>query len=296
MLVLWDSTYISRLWCIFELAAFLQDEPGQHDRLFVRPVTLGPCTLGVYLTVVSYGAMRFIPNTTWSMRLCLQSIPAFLAIHVFRNYAHSVHTLEQKLKVFSMGQTECACCAINHVHPGTGAQILCDRSVVVSCIRSWFGRVSTFQGYVRSYLGDVLGRQLGIQCAFPYSWTLFALSPVLWAEMDVVSAVSRTGSSEQIAAQVLTGFLTAYLCIFPFMMACVCKLAKLLRYRCISYSLDLIVSLGGASVLMVLISCVWILHRILLQHLDSCVVSELCFLVISSMLAFGAWGLLFECA
>lgn len=105
-----------------------------------------------------------------------------------------------------MKQTKCGCCAVNHVHPETGAKILCDRHVVEACVRSWFGKISSFEKYVRSTFDVNLRQQLGIQYAFPYSWALCALSPVLWAEMDVIAAVSHTGSYERITARLLLGF------------------------------------------------------------------------------------------
>ena len=49
MLVLWDPTFVQRLWCMFELAAFLkshEDEKHKH-RLSVRPIFLGPCTFAI---------------------------------------------------------------------------------------------------------------------------------------------------------------------------------------------------------------------------------------------------------
>ncbi|CAL1172547.1 unnamed protein product, partial [Cladocopium goreaui] len=60
MMVLRDSTYVERLWCIFELAAFLRsqdDDPSK--RLCVRPTFLGPCVFALY---VSWAEFR-IENT-----------------------------------------------------------------------------------------------------------------------------------------------------------------------------------------------------------------------------------------
>lgn len=314
MLVLWDSTYVSRLWCIFELAAFLRNNQqatsgsyiggsdsalnvpqgrhgsrGAHDCLLVRPVTLGPCTLGVYLTAMSLGVTHLIPHTIWWMRLCFQVVPAFFSIHVFRNYTCSVHTLAQELETFSMKQTKCGCCAVNHVHPETGAKILCDRHVVEACVRSWFGKISSFEKYVRSTFDVNLRQQLGIQYAFPYSWALCALSPVLWAEMDVIAAVSHTGSYERITARLLLGFFAMYLEIFPFMIACVCRFATLFKRKCTSFTLDLLVSLGGAFAMMLLIAGVLALHRLLLQVFDSCILVELCFFLINLVLTSIIW-------
>lgn len=50
MLVLWDPTYVERLWCVFELAAFLKSrESGTATKLFIRPTILGPQLHGILL-------------------------------------------------------------------------------------------------------------------------------------------------------------------------------------------------------------------------------------------------------
>ena len=48
MLVLWDETYMRRLWCVFELAAFLKSRPaGKKTKLLIRPTITGPCFIGI---------------------------------------------------------------------------------------------------------------------------------------------------------------------------------------------------------------------------------------------------------
>ena len=49
MLVLWDPTWSERLWCVFELAAFLKSkEPGKGE-LLIRPTFLGPCSIFLFV-------------------------------------------------------------------------------------------------------------------------------------------------------------------------------------------------------------------------------------------------------
>lgn len=49
MLILWDPTWTERLWCLFELAAFLQSKKGQQKELIVRPTFLGPMQVALFL-------------------------------------------------------------------------------------------------------------------------------------------------------------------------------------------------------------------------------------------------------
>lgn len=48
-LVLWDVTWVQRLWCIFELAAFLKSRgPMAKDTPVIRPILFGPCALTIF--------------------------------------------------------------------------------------------------------------------------------------------------------------------------------------------------------------------------------------------------------
>ena len=55
MLVLWDLSWSDRLWCLFELAAFLKckkAEDGQQ-KLMIRPTFVGPVSIASFLTVAA---------------------------------------------------------------------------------------------------------------------------------------------------------------------------------------------------------------------------------------------------
>ena len=47
-LVLWDVTFVERLWCIFELAGFLKSHAQLSSRVVIRPVLFGPCALAIF--------------------------------------------------------------------------------------------------------------------------------------------------------------------------------------------------------------------------------------------------------
>ena len=50
MLILWDATWSKRLWCVFELAAFLKSKEGKEKALTIRPTFLGPSSMAGFLT------------------------------------------------------------------------------------------------------------------------------------------------------------------------------------------------------------------------------------------------------
>ncbi|CAE7219770.1 unnamed protein product, partial [Symbiodinium sp. CCMP2456] len=52
MLVLWDTTFASRLWCLFEMAAFLKSHEDGLEHLRIKPTYLAPCTFVIAFCVV----------------------------------------------------------------------------------------------------------------------------------------------------------------------------------------------------------------------------------------------------
>ena len=76
LVVLWDPSWSRRLWCIFELAAFLHSRQvdGREVKLTIRPAMLGPCfiSMPIALSYVMLALMFFPPprrtsKATWSL-------------------------------------------------------------------------------------------------------------------------------------------------------------------------------------------------------------------------------------
>ena len=51
MLILWDPTWTERLWCLFELAAFLKSKKVASGKqaLIVRPIFFGPISIAIFV-------------------------------------------------------------------------------------------------------------------------------------------------------------------------------------------------------------------------------------------------------
>ncbi|CAE7544168.1 cpr6 [Symbiodinium pilosum] len=62
LLVMWDATYVWRLWCIFEYAAFVKSHPDCPDTaLKIRPTFLGPCTLAIAFGSLVVSCQHHLP-------------------------------------------------------------------------------------------------------------------------------------------------------------------------------------------------------------------------------------------
>ena len=210
MLVLWDPTWGDRMWCLFELAAFLKckqldRKDGEKERvMMVRPTFIGPCSIALFLTVCAAVLGMFLiprPELVKNKRdhllvgsagfLASGAIVGFTAIMAFREYFHTVELLEQKLRNIRFNQMKSTCCQHRHVD-ATGNPLLCDREVIRQCVSQWFGSTSAFEESVRSEVLYLVSIEL--QHVFTIPWVLQICSPILWGFMDLVAASLRGGT------------------------------------------------------------------------------------------------------
>ncbi|CAK9083334.1 unnamed protein product [Durusdinium trenchii] len=198
LLVLWDPSYTRRLWCIFELAAFLHTRPtGKKFKLLVRPLILGPCSVLLTLTmVVVVIAIGWVPQrdglagseALWGGQVLVLFIGLWAMISVSRRYFRAVEQLRNELSHFSLEETECFCCQRNHVDRSGNPIQICDRMVLLQCIRTWFGTLEVFEQMVRREVLKCLLEELSSQF-FTYRHCITATIPLLWSHLDMAGAM-----------------------------------------------------------------------------------------------------------
>ena len=149
-----------RLWCLFELAAFLQCNNGARPGLMIRPTFLGPCSIAAFLTTciamipvntvpVPFGdTSNLVPVLAVSV-----SVANYLAVVTFRRYFESVEVCSQKLRSTSFETVRSACCEKKHSN-SQGRDMICDREVVKECINIWWGSQEAFEDFLHSEVID----------------------------------------------------------------------------------------------------------------------------------------------
>ncbi|CAK8998061.1 unnamed protein product [Durusdinium trenchii] len=202
MLVLWDSSWSERLWCLFELAAFLKSKRNSKQVLTIRPTFLGPCSVCAFLGM----SLAFLPVTTFPAQR--YSLPAiFLCVFgtlsicgcsmAFRGYFRSVERLKEQLQSVKLEQTRSLCCDTNH-RDAEGRQVICDREILKECVALWFGSTEAFEETVRrdvaelvaSELDRVFNRRWSIAVSMPMFWALMDCSATHWKTQDLPRAVA----------------------------------------------------------------------------------------------------------
>ncbi|CAJ1442038.1 unnamed protein product [Effrenium voratum] len=204
--ILWSQHWISRLWCVFELAAFLRAEQGVRKPVHLVPVKTAKvvvlqCLCWMLLSV-SYELIKEVTQadvhtsvesdedaTLVLLQLALLLIiftgivlfilPAM--IYIGLGITHEISELNAQLARFRVQDVQCFCCSINHRHPSTQATVPCDRELVHRMLRQWFSSsttnsyLDTFNGVFQEELSSRLNHLVGdINNILPVGWVLNA--------------------------------------------------------------------------------------------------------------------------
>ncbi|CAE7220883.1 unnamed protein product [Symbiodinium sp. CCMP2592] len=197
MMVCWDTTYIHRLWCVLEIAAFLKSH-GSSAKLHIKPLLWGFTAVFSFVGLTTFFGLLLVfevdrptqqpPDEDQSLlsivlplavvpiaALCLAWVAATLRAH-FRD----TETVLAQLRGFSFERDPvCHCCSVNHTSPTTGTPMPCDRELLAACVALWFGSVADFDTYVQQDVAAAFEENLG-QFGVPYSWIVGSTVPVLW--------------------------------------------------------------------------------------------------------------------
>jgi len=218
LVVLWDSSYLSRAWCVLELAAFLKShENDSKAELVIKPTFLAPATF-----FVAFGT-AFLSF----MEICLPPSGSFLpigrAVYVlvwalvfnclFQQYERQVDAADEQFRTFSWSGVECYCCSVNHTNPEDGTRLPCDRAVLTSCISDWFGSVEAFDVCMRSKVRGIFVTQIA-GLPFGYRWLVGTSCWMFWAMFDFSAARARDGDYPFAAALLMSGIAWVFW-IFP---------------------------------------------------------------------------------
>eukprot|EP00929_Paragymnodinium_shiwhaense_P050960 TRINITY_DN25655_c0_g1_i2.p1 TRINITY_DN25655_c0_g1~~TRINITY_DN25655_c0_g1_i2.p1 ORF type:complete len:633 (+),score=22.71 TRINITY_DN25655_c0_g1_i2:72-1901(+) len=125
LVVLWSPTYLSRLWCTYELATWFRYNNYLSSVLFV-PVEIPlrllvgvgimtvTCIAHYVFTLLAIDGQHLIGPSMAISLLCW-----VMASYVFHGHLWHVSGLRPELENFSVQQTSCFCCSNNHRHPDT---------------------------------------------------------------------------------------------------------------------------------------------------------------------------------
>jgi len=249
MLVLWDESYARRLWCVFEMAAFVKTHEDSviRNKLRVIPIDLGPVMAAFFLVTCTTSTLYMLVPPAFRLMVGVVFVLSFYpCARLLHRYSRSLNILHEDLQGFSVKSANCYCCSVGHRDPTSQMLLACDRKIVEKCIVQWFGDLQAFEEFVRTDLLILFKKQLG-QHGFQYRWAVLAMTPLMWWQAETIGARWREGAEdEKLLLGLVTSSVVAWLCDGPVAMAVIMRLvAKLhwIRNPCV---VDVTASAAGA--------------------------------------------------
>eukprot|EP00928_Gymnodinium_smaydae_P076145 TRINITY_DN59131_c0_g1_i1.p1 TRINITY_DN59131_c0_g1~~TRINITY_DN59131_c0_g1_i1.p1 ORF type:complete len:549 (+),score=28.11 TRINITY_DN59131_c0_g1_i1:113-1759(+) len=228
MLILWDKSYATRLWCVFEVAAFANIAGESiHARMQVKPII---CSR-IYVVIMAVccvnwgGNVLFMKAFELTYRLMIPVLPCLVTSRLLRSYHRDVLELSKQLAEFNIGDLNCFCCNVGHIDPKTQQCIACDREVIEGSIQAWFGSLHQFETYVRNNLPSVFLHQMGRTMSIPMQWLVGTQLPVFWAHLDIAAVDVRSENFEAGLICIGEAF-SIWFCLNPLIFSCLNVLIK----------------------------------------------------------------------
>ena len=295
-----NLSFASRLWCVFELAAFLHSQRGKTADLTVCPVSVGSVLLvGQIGLAVFYLLFRFLTASAefypdGALVMAALCFPSFTTLaYVALAHCRSIDKIHHQVQNFSIEHSSSGCCALQHIDPRTGYPILCDRAIISRCILAWFGSLQSFEDSVRGQVREVLVYQL-MYNTFTY-WRMVQLtSPVLFFGLDrlasrvVPDGTFPVGDGRFLIDEVLV-CAKDWLVFLPTLSLILLQLAYKLRRSCGTRLKQLLVSLLLVLVGVIIFAAVTAFEATCLFLIEDIVLARLAILAMHLPLALFVW-------
>jgi len=205
LVVAFDETYLSRTWCVFEIAAFLKSHEGESPPpVVIKQIAVAPTIFYLVITVALVLLYTIcLPAAGYLIYLQLAFMVAFAVTNhiMFLRMRRSTLQAEEDFKSFRWESCTCHCCSEGH--DVDGVAIPCDKEVLAECITRWFGSVEAFENCVKRDVRTTFMRELHRQ-PIGYQWLLAASTFLLWGEADLALVRASSGDYHY------TAFLAAY--------------------------------------------------------------------------------------
>ena len=150
---------LSRLWCIFEMAAFLKTH--SLGGLLVQPLYMASFVLACNLvnTMAMFVDLVLPYESHFTVYMYILGLCAYawLAGTAVVHFSESVTTAEQQLMTFKVANAQCYCCFVGH--QVNGGELQCDRKVILQCLQHWFSSIQEFEKNVQNRVRKALTHQ-----------------------------------------------------------------------------------------------------------------------------------------
>jgi len=207
LVILWQPEYLTRLWCVYELAAFRHIKGSRDGLIDFFPLKLPLLTIGLFLFHVMATAFYellgpYLMYTEWHADWTMENIPVGLRsmyfwVFMFLCLFFGVYplvawflwkfcclhmedrkTLLKQLREFRIKNADC--------------YLESDREFVEGQIKIWFGSVSQFEEELRTDIADLVERKMVEKEPMPWRMILIgSIAHHLFSFSDAVNTIAR---------------------------------------------------------------------------------------------------------
>lgn len=201
--ILWSAPYLSRLWCIFEVAAYRKVNPD--GIISFRPLFVERTALVLLIACLSFGA--YVPGMSGSEVSYYVAYVSLLLFNLMttallRSNFREKHQLRRELQRFDLDQVSC--------------REEFDRKFIHAAISKWYGSKDAFTEFVRQDLRQHLEPCLATR--FPMRYLLLLSAAQMSVSLEFVLALWKGGASPN---SILSFAIAMLLGVDVFVLACI---------------------------------------------------------------------------
>eukprot|EP00438_Fugacium_kawagutii_P028415 Skav216772 [mRNA] locus=scaffold3378:52640:56882:- [translate_table: standard] len=177
-----SPSYLSRLWCVFELAAYRKANPSgliTVRPLFIEQQFFGFILAAAFATAIVFGIFASRAGLGSSISLTLLAFsPMFFIVHSNRKLMTEKHLTISALKTFNLVNLQC--------------RLDKDRVFILTAISDWYGSEEAFTDYVRGPLYEEV--VAAATNRLPFHYALMTVLIPYSLSLDVLTAQLRAGA------------------------------------------------------------------------------------------------------
>ncbi|CAJ1399707.1 unnamed protein product [Effrenium voratum] len=211
--IVWTDLYLSRLWCVFELATFKKINPD--GTVVMAPIFLETTVVLFYISNLCAASVQMVLRAGGSTRvlfaLPIISLPFLVLVHRLRRSFVQKHKLFSQFQQFELDSARCVSDS--------------DCEFIYATIDQLYGSKEAFVSYVRGSLREELLGPM-TRSVLPETYTLLIMSPFVSLHLDLSVALSKQGAPFAVvllylvAALVIGGFLIIRISINVMILLC----------------------------------------------------------------------------
>lgn len=144
IVVLWSPQYLTRLWCVYEVACWIHLKKNFRTQALFAPMALYVGGLAAWVGTYMFYCVFLICMDQMELWDFVKLVPLVIVVclplplRLARRTVYDLGCMRKQLKRFRVQSAECFCCSIKHTLPDSLEPVPCDRDLIYRTLSSWF--------------------------------------------------------------------------------------------------------------------------------------------------------------